>query len=117
MFEHESKKNGRRTETLTIRVKALTTRDIERAIERIDRAFSDDEAEDALDAVAYLCVRAGARAMADEIVHGEREAEEYAEMRGDVDRMAVKTVLDRWLGDEGVDLEDLVRAVLREVLS
>lgn len=106
------------SKTRTIKVKTLTTSDIERAIERIDGAFSDDQAEDSLDAVAYLCVRAGARAMADEIVRGERTTEKYAEMRGDVDRMVVKTVLDRWLDAEGdgVDLEDLVKAVLEEVL-
>lgn len=105
------------SKTRTIKVKTLTTSDIERAIERIDGAFSDDRAEDALDAVAYLCVRAGARAMADEIVRGERTTEKYAEMRGDIDRMVVKT-LDRWLDAEGdgVDLEDLVKAVLEEVL-
>lgn len=100
----------------TIKVKALTAKDIEAAIERIKGAFPDDKAEDAIEAVAYRCVCFGACAMADEIVHGERGDEKYAEMREDIASLAELTALEHALRNDGVEvhlgaLGDLLEAV------
>lgn len=109
MFDRKDKKKR-----LAISVKALTVKDIERAAERIDSEFPDEDAEDALVAVAHVCVQAGARIMADEIIHGERSAEEYAEMRRDVSDIAEITVLAHALEAKGkkVTLEDILKEVL-----
>ena len=110
MFDRKGKKEQR----LTISVRALTVKDIERAAERIDSEFPDEGAEDALIAVAHVCVQAGARIMADEIIHGERSAEEYAGMRRDVSDIAELTVLTHALDakGKGVTLEDILKEVL-----
>lgn len=110
MFDRKGKKEQR----LTISVRALTVKDIEKAAERIDSEFPDEGAEDALIAVAHACVQAGARIMADEIIHGERSAEEYAAMRRDVSDIAELTVLAHALEAKGkkVTLEDILKEVL-----
>lgn len=110
MFDRKGKKKQR----LAISVKALTVKDIERAAERIDSEFPVAGAEDALIAVAHVCVQAGARIMADEIIHGERSAEEYAAMRRDVSDIAEMTVLAHALEAKGkkVTLEDILKEVL-----
>lgn len=110
MFDRKGKKEQR----LTISVRALTVKDIEKAAERIDSEFPDEGAEDALIAVAHVCVQAGARIMADEIIHGERSAEEYAGMRRDVSDIAELTVLAHALDakGKGVTLEDILKEVL-----
>lgn len=110
MFDRKGKKEQR----LTISVRALTVKDIEKAAERIDSEFPDEGAEDALIAVAHVCVQAGARIMADEIIHGERSAEEYAGMRRDVSDIAELTVLTHALDakGKGVTLEDILKEVL-----
>lgn len=110
MFDRKGKKKQR----LTISVKALTAKDIEKAIGRIDSAFPDEGAEDALTAVAHVCVQAGARIMADEIIHGELSAEEYAAMRRDVSDIAELTVLEHALDakGKGVSLADILKEVL-----
>lgn len=109
MFDRKGKKKR-----LAISVKALTVKDIERAIGRIDSEFPDKGAEDALIAVAHVCVQAGARIMAGEIIHGERSAEEYAAMRRDVSDIAEMTVLAHALEAKGkkVTLEDILKEVL-----
>lgn len=110
MFDRKGKKEQR----LTISVRALTVKDIEKAAERIDSEFPDEGAEDVLIAVAHVCVQAGARIMADEIIHGERSAEEYAGMRRDVSDIAELTVLTHALDakGKGVTLEDILKEVL-----
>lgn len=110
MFDRKGKKEQR----LTISVRALTVKDIEKAAEHIDSEFPDEGAEDALIAVAHVCVQAGARIMADEIIHGERSAEEYAGMRRDVSDIAELTVLTHALDakGKGVTLEDILKEVL-----
>lgn len=110
MFDRKGKKEQR----LTISVRALTVKDIEKAAERIDSEFPDEGAEDALIAVAHACVQAGSRIMADEIIHGERSAEEYAAMRRDVSDIAELTVLAHALEAKGkkVTLEDILKEVL-----
>lgn len=110
MFDRKGKKEQR----LTISVRALTVKDIEKAAERIDSEFPDEGAEDALIAVAHVCVQAGARIMADEIIHGERSAEEYAAMRRDVSDIAEMAVLAHALEAKGkkVTLEDILKEVL-----
>lgn len=110
MFDRKGKKKQR----LAISVKALTVKDIEKAAERIDSEFPDEGAEDALIAVAHVCVQAGARIMANEIIHGERSAEEYAAMRRDVSDIAEMTVLAHALEAKGkkVTLEDILKEVL-----
>lgn len=109
MFDRKGKKKR-----LTVSVKALTVKDIEKAIGRIDSEFPDKGAEDALIAVAHTCVQAGARIMADEIIHGERSAEEYAGMRRDVSEIAELTVLTHALDakGKGVTLENILKEVL-----
>lgn len=110
MFDRKGKKKQR----LAISVKALTVKDIEKAAERIDSEFPDEGAEDALIAVAHVCVQAGARIMADEIIHGERSAEEYAAMRRDVSDIAEMTVLAHALEakGKGASLADILKEVL-----
>lgn len=110
MFDRKGKKKQR----LAISVKALTVKDIEKAAERIDSEFPDEGAEDALIAVAHVCVQAGARIMADEIIHGERSSEEYAAMRREVSDIAELTVLMHALVGKGkkVTLEDILKEVL-----
>lgn len=109
MFDRKDEKKR-----LTISVKALTVEDIEKALGRIDREFPDEGAEDALIAVAHACVQAGARIMVDEIIHGERSAEEYAAMRRDLEGIAEMTVLTHALDakGKGVTLEDILKEVL-----
>ena len=110
MFDRKGKKEQR----LAISVRALTVKDIEKAIGRIDSEFPDEGAEDALIAVAHVCVQAGARIMADEIIHGERSAEEYAAMRRDVSDIAEMTVLAHALEakGKGASLADILKEVI-----
>lgn len=109
-----SDRKGKKKQRLAISVKELTVKDIEKAAERIDSEFPDEGAEDALIAVAHACVQVGARIMADEIIHGERSAEEYAAMRRNVSDIAEMTVLAHALEAKGkkVTLEDILKEVL-----
>lgn len=110
MFDRKGKKERR----LVISVRALTVKDIEKALGRVDREFPDEGAEDALIAVAHACVQAGARIMVDEIIHGERSAEEYAAMRRDLEDIAELTVLTHALDakGKGVSLADILKEVI-----
>lgn len=123
MFNRKSKKQH-----LTISVKAITDKDIEKAFGRVDSAFPDEGTGDALTAVARKCVQVGARVMADEITRGERSAEEYARMRRQIDEIVWMTVLMHASGSksegkdaarEGLAKEGLadLEGILKEVFG
>lgn len=112
MFNRKSKK-----QRLTISVKAITDKDIEEAIGRVDSAFPDDGAGDALTAVARKCVQVGARVMADEIIRGERSAEEYARMRRQVGEIVWMTVLMHASGHKGEGKEAAREGLTKEGLT
>lgn len=103
--------------TATISVKVLSERDVKSAIERIEEAFPADEADDALAAVVCRCVCLGACAVADELAHGERGEDGYAEMRADAERIAELTVVAHALGLEGKGSAGALEAILKEVLG
>lgn len=111
------KNKDRKRVSATVTVKALSLKDIERAVERIEKALPAEEADSALTAAAYRCAILGAYVMADEIVHGAKGEEEYREMRGDVNRIAELTLAVRALGLEGDGSPDALASILKEVLG
>ncbi|OUP37941.1 hypothetical protein B5F23_08270 [Olsenella sp. An188] len=62
--------------------------------------------------MAHTCVQAGARIMADEIIHGERSAEDYAVMRREVDDIAKLTVMMHAIDAKGGTVVDILKEVL-----
>lgn len=110
-------KKAEKKRVAAIKVKALGMKDIDAALERIQKEFPVEEAESPIQAVAYRFMHAGACAMADEIIHGERGEKDYEEMREDVTRIADSTAIANIVGIEGKGAPAELGEILKEVLG
>ena len=91
------------------KLRNVTGRDLEAALERIDEEFATDEATGAELEMLHLGVRAGARIMLDEIVSGGRDRDYYRMAHAVVGLIGASACLSG-CGDEGLkSLEDAAR--------